>query len=330
MCATLMLGLAAVSMDVTAEQKNENGRKTAGTALPGRIWQDRGAVASLDLTYGAGGRAHAPDPAGTFTFVSEDLAGSNPKFVVVDGKGMRWKVKLGDESKPETAATRFVWAAGYFVDEDYYLAELTVKGMPTLQRGHKLISAGGVAHGARLERKPHDVEQDGDWSWFDNPFLGTREFNGLRIMMSFVNNWDLKQINNTVYVTGGERRFAVTDLGATFGHTGNALQRSRGVPKDYQKSTFVAKSHRDDIDFELNSRPPFFFAVAVHNYRDRTRMEKITQEIPRADAQWLGRMLSRLSDTQIRDAFRASGYDTADVETLARTVTRRIRALEAL
>ena len=76
--------------------------------------------------------------AGTFTFVSEDRTSSNPKFEVADGQGVEWKVKLGPEAQPETAASRFLWAAGYFADEDYYAAELTVKGLPTLQRGQKL------------------------------------------------------------------------------------------------------------------------------------------------------------------------------------------------
>ena len=106
-----------------------NVRTTDAATLPGRIWQDPGDTALLDLMYGAGGKAHAPDPTGTFTFVSEDPLASSPKFDVVDGQGVEWKVKLGQESQPETAATRFLWAAGYFTDEDYYLAELTVKGL---------------------------------------------------------------------------------------------------------------------------------------------------------------------------------------------------------
>ena len=39
---------------------------------------------------------------------------------------MKWKIKLGDEARPETVATRFLWAAGYFADEDYYLRDLRV------------------------------------------------------------------------------------------------------------------------------------------------------------------------------------------------------------
>ncbi len=287
-------------------------------------------MASLDLRYGAGGQAHAPDPAGTFTFVREDAGGTSPKFDVTDGQGVEWKVKLGQESQPETAATRFLWAAGYFADEDYYVATLTVKGLPELRRGREFVSPGGVVRGARLERKDAAVEKLGHWDWFDNPFVGRRELNGLRVMMSLLNNWDLKQTNNTVYVVNGERHYAVSDVGATFGNTGNALTRSKGVPRDYEPSKFIAKAAPTSVDFVLHSRPFFLCAFSMSNYRERTHMEQITRHIPRADARWLGQRLSRLTDDQIRDGFRAAGYGPADVETLTGTIRRRIAELGAL
>ena len=327
---TAILALAVLSAGVAAQKKDTSARKAAAATFPELIWRDPGDMALLDLKYGVGGAAEAPDPAGTYTFVSEDLAESSPKFNVTDGRGITWKVKLGEESQPETAATRFVWAAGYFVDEDHYMAELTVRGLPTLKRGQQYASPGGIVHGARLERKPTAVKKLGNWDWFDNPFLNQRELNGLRVMMSFVNNWDLKQVNNAVYAVDGERHYAISDLGASFGKTGNSMQRTKGVPTDYQGSKFISGHSRDFIDFELNSRPFILGIIAVSNYLERSRMEGITQHIPRADARWLGQRLSQLTDDQIRDAFRASGYGAADVDMLARTVRQRIAALEAL
>jgi hypothetical protein len=329
-CAILMLALAALSAGVTAQQKDTSAGQADAATLPERIWRDPGDTASLDLMYGAGGKAHAPDPTGTFTFIREDPLATSPKFDVVDGQGVEWKVKLGPESQPETAATRFLWAAGYFVDEDYYLAELTVKGLPTLRRGQDVVSSGGIVHGARLERKRTTAKKLGDWDWFHNPFLGQRELNGLRVMMSLLNNWDLKQVNNSIYVVDGERHYVVSDAGATFGKTGDKMTRSKGVPKHYADSKFIAKATPAFIDFVLHSRPLFLSAFAVCNYRERTRMEKITRHIPRADAKWLGQRLSVLTDEQIRDGFRAAGYGAGDVETLTRTIRQRIAALEAL
>ena len=44
---------------------------------------------------------------------------TSPKFDVEDDQHVQWRVKLGEEPQSETAATRLLWAAGYFVDEDY-------------------------------------------------------------------------------------------------------------------------------------------------------------------------------------------------------------------
>jgi len=326
----VVLAVGALAVSVTAQKKDSSAKNADAANFPQQIWRDPGDMASLDLIYGTGGKAHAPDPTGTFTFDKEDLAQTSPKFWVTDGQGVAWKVKLGAEPQAETAATRFLWAAGYFVNEDFYISDLTVKGLPKLQRGQEFVSSGGIVHGARLERKLATVTKLGDWDWFDNPFLGHRELNGLRVMMSLLNNWDLKAANNSIYAVDGERRYAVSDVGATFGNTGNSLTRSKGVPKDYERSAFIAKDSPDFMDFVLHSRPFFTGVVEASNYRERTKMEEITKHIPRADAQWLGQRLSRLTDDQIRDAFRAAGFGSQDVERLTRTIRQRFAALEAL
>src|SRR5437016_5202568 len=90
--------------------------KGSGTAV---MWRDPADIRARDLFYGPGGKEHQPH--GVFTFEKEDLEGTNPKFVVRDADGLKWKVKLGLEARPETVASRIVWAAGYYADEDYFL-----------------------------------------------------------------------------------------------------------------------------------------------------------------------------------------------------------------
>jgi hypothetical protein len=293
------------------------------------LWTDRGDVRALDLIGGPGGKEH--QPAGKFTFVKEDMNGSSPKFIVRDEQGVRWKAKLGQEVKSETAATRLVWAAGYFTDEDYYLPELHVDNMPKLKRGSEFVSGDGMVTGVRMERYLKGQKKDGNWSWFKNPFTGTKELNGLRIMMALINNWDLKEINNAVYQEKGERpRYVVSDLGATFGETGNTITRSKSNPEDYSKSEFIQKVTGDHVDFHLSSRPFFLTAIDVPNYNKRTRMQEVVKDIPIADAVWLGKLLQPLSDDQIRDVFRAAGYNDKDVEEDATVVKQRIMDLTRL
>src|SRR5690242_4513694 len=113
------------------------------------IWQYPADIASRDLYYGPGGKKHAPH--GQFSFAKEDLDGSSPKFTVEDRDGVRWKVKLGLEAQSETAATRIVWAVGYFTDEDYLIPRLRVLEMPErLHRGASLVDPDGWMLNARL------------------------------------------------------------------------------------------------------------------------------------------------------------------------------------
>jgi hypothetical protein len=292
------------------------------------LWHDRD-IGSLNLAYGPGGKEH--QPSGRFTFVKEDKQGTSPKFEVIDQQGIHWKAKLGEETKSETAATRLVWAAGYFTDEDYYLPELRVAKMPKLSRGHQFVSAGGLVRGVRLERKLKGEKKSGNWSWFKNPFVGTRELDGLRIMMAFINNWDLKEINNDIYAEkGGGSRYVVSDLGASFGETGNSITRSKSNPGDYSDTEFIQKVTPEHVDFFLSSRPFFLTAVDVPNYVTRTHMQDVAKHIPRTHAKWLGELLGRLSSQQIRDCFRAAGYSPEEVVDLVTVVQGRIADLKRL
>ena len=293
------------------------------------IWHDRGDAAALDLVSGPGGRAH--EPGGHLRFIEESRDGTSPKFEVEDEHGVRWKVKLGEEARSETAATRLLWAAGYVVDEDYYRPGIRVVGLPRLARGQEFVTDEGIVTGARLERQGGGGGERATWSWYDNSFVGTREFNGLKVMMALVNNWDLKDVNNRVFDTAeGGAQYGITDLGATFGRTGNIITRSKSVAKEYAETKFISKVSATHIDFVMQSRPILPFVFHLSAYRERTRMQDIVKGIPIADARWIGDRLGRLSAEQIRDAFRASGFSPGDIEVYTQVVVARIRALQDL
>jgi hypothetical protein len=298
----------------------------AGTTVA--LWGDRGDAAALDLLNGPGGREHQPGT--SFKFIKETEGGTSPKFEVEDENGAKWKVKLGHEAKSETAATRLVWAAGYNVDEDYYRPQIQVQGMKPLSRGQEYVSKEGIVRGARLERQDGQKKLS-NWSWYKNPFVGTREFNGLRVMVALINNWDLKELNNGVYAaSGAEGRYLISDLGASLGRTGNSFSRSRGVMKDYVETKFVKKVTPKDVDLVMHSRPFFLTIFNFPYYRTRTRMESVAKHIPIADARWIGTRLGQLSPEQIRDCFRAAGFSPEEVEGYTGIVMQRIEALKKL
>jgi len=296
-------------------------------ARPAVIRYDRGDAAAMNLLTGPGGRDR--EPGTNFRFIRESVSGTSPKFEVEDENGVTWKAKLGEEGPGETAAARLLWAAGYVVDEDCYRPQIRVRGMQALKRGQQFVSADGLVAGVRLERDVPGADTK-PWSWYDNPLLGTREFNGLRVMMALINNWDLKEINNGAAATAEGRVYSVTDLGSSFGRTGHVLHRSKGVATEYAESRFIDKVTPTHVDFVLHSRPFLPTAVHVTNYRFRARMESIVKDIPLADARWIGGVLGQLSEAQIGDCFRAGGFAPAEIAIYTEVVMRRIAALRDL
>lgn len=325
------LDKSAIQKEKGEKSAKKQSRAQAAAQLPAVLRRDPGDIASLDLVNGAGGAEHAPHPGAEYIFVKEDMNGTSPKFYVKDDGGVEWLVKLGEEAKPETAATRFVWAMGYFTDEDYFVPQIHVSRVPKLHRGSKDVAADGTVMNVRLKRQGPGLKKTQNWDWYNNPVLGTREFNGLRVLMALINYWDLTTVNNKVYATDTERRYVVSDLGASFGKTGAVSTRSKGVLKDYEDSKFLRERKADMVSFEMRTRPlPLLAPFERKNYEKRSRMEQIENNIPVADAAWIGSQLAILSPQQIRDAYRTAGFSADEVEGYTRTVQKRIADLNQL
>ena len=331
--ALLLLTCFAFSTPGGRAEKGEHGPDDA-VAAPGQVvlWTNPADLESRDLLYGAGGKEHVPH--GPFTFVKEDLDGTNPKFVVKDENGVKWKVKLGIESQPETAASRIVWAVGYFTTEDYFVADLKVSGMPArLHRGWKLVDPDGSVHNVRLKREPGKEEKKiGTWEWRHDPFTGTREWNGLKTLMAVINNWDLKDENNAIYQIGGRQIYMVSDLGASFGSAGRTWppEKSKGNIDSYSRSRFIRRLTPEFVSFQAPARPRWVLAVNPKEYLRRIHLEWIGKNVPRSDAKWMGSMLARLSQQQIHDAFRAAGYSPKEIDEFSDVLMHRITTLSDL
>jgi hypothetical protein len=300
------------------------------------LWREPQDIGSENLFYGAGGKEHSPH--GPFTFLKEDMDGTNPKYNVRDQDGVKWKIKLGPEARPETVASRFVWAVGYHTDEDYFLSEVQVLGLPArVHRGQKLIGEGGVMHNVRLKREEGEKKLD-TWRWRDNPFVGTRELDGLRVMMAVINNWDLKDDNNAIReeqrkdAEGAKRVYEVSDLGASFGSTGRgvSITKSKGNLRSYRRSKFIRKERPEFVDFNVPSRPGLLLVFNPHEFFSRMGLRWIGRDIPRQNARWVGDMLGELSREQIRDAFRSAGYDGEELDGFTLDFEERIAELKKL
>ena len=314
-------------------------RAEAANALPAVLWRDPGDIASRDLLNGAGGAKDAPDPRADYVFIEEDRSGTSTKFYVQDSNGVKWLAKLGVEAKPETAASRLVWAMGYFADEDYFVPQIHVQGLPKLRR--KMFGASpktGTVPNVRLKREVEGRKKVENWGWFDNPFVGTRELNGLRVLMGLINDWDLTTRNNKVYVAGQERHYVVSDLGATFGKTGwppfhvsFVPHGTKGALKDYEHARFIRDRTGDELTLQMHTKVPGFIRCFDRKYFNEYREAKqVEQGIPIIDAQWIGGLLARLTPLQIREAFRAAGFQAEESDAFAKVVEKRIAALNRL
>jgi hypothetical protein len=305
--AVVALLLLTCSPHAPAQDKPDK-KKSPPQGTP-VLWQEPGDIASRNLLLGSGGARMRPNLR-RLTFIKEEKGGWSKKYRVRDASGRVWVAKVGKEAQSETASTRLLWAAGYMTEITYLVPRVSIPGKGTFQN-------------VRFEARPENIEREGTWEWENNPFVGTRELQGLKVLMVLLNNWDTKDENNVLLAVpsrgGTELRYAISDLGATLGDTGKwpllwRFTRSRNDPAGFRGDKLIDEIKEDGrVDFEFSGKK-----------RD------IYNDITVEQASWIGRLLSRLSDAQLRDAFRAANYSPAEVLTLSRAVRARINELANL
>jgi hypothetical protein len=313
--AALILALAPHAVSVAKDSK-KNKAMPKGTPV---MWRAHN-VESLDLFDGPGGRDGRPDLR-RLRLVKEEKGGWSKKYRVRDASGREWVAKVGEEAQSETAAVRIVWAAGYVSEINYLVPCAHIPGAKSSKKVERCEGDG--FSNVRFEARPKGWKRLDPWKWKENPFVGMHQLQGLKVLMALLNNWDLKDANNVIiHAPGrgrGELRYVISDLGATLGKEGGGpgffwrITRSRNNPEDYAESKFIDKVERGYVDFHFTGKNSGMF-------------DKISVE----DARWVGELLSRLSDRQLADAFRAANYTPEEIRALTEVVRSRINALAAL
>ena len=273
-------------------------------APPGAtLWEEPSDVTAQDLFYGPWGRELAPDPQDTYTFVERKHTGINLGMTVRDSQGREWSVKqpypggVDAEGPVEVVVSRLLSAIGYHQPPVYYLPAFTLKddwGVHT-------------APGGRFRVHHPGLKDTGSWRWEDNPFVGSKPYQGLLVVLMMLNSTDLKNSNNTLYERKSgdrvERWYVVRDIGAALGDT-NRLAPRKGDPETFEQHPFVLGVNNGYVDF------------AYRGWYQKLVRDRITP----GDVAWASNLLAQLSDQQWRDAFRAGGYQPA-------VASRFIRAL---
>jgi len=293
--------------------------KQPGTPM---MWSEPKDIQHRNLFYGIGGKENAPDPSITYKFVRRISAGVQPKVVVEDNKGGRWILKTGPEARPETTATRIVWAAGYYVDQDYFLKTARITG-----------GKDSIEQDVRFERLNSADTDLGNWSWTSNPFVGTRELDGLKVVVALLRDVDLKKKNNQIRritLPDGSTKnvYYISDLGTTLGKTGTFLNKvfflrnappdkgdrnaTKADPDKFEKGDLIDAVEGDKVVFEAK----------VSTVKDALRGVSIE------NARWMGNILSQISRAQLCDAFRAGGFNEAETAMFVSTLQQRIQELQ--
>jgi len=295
-----------------------------------RLWRDPGPVETLDLTAGPGGPAQAPKP--PYRFIEEPAGGTQPCVSVLDASGRRWRVKWGPEVPCETFAVRLAWACGYFAEITHLVAAGRIDGATGLTRAASCVDANGAFADARFEADDPDVLklfEEHSWSWTDNPFVGSVELAGLKVLLMLISNWDNKDqrdvargSNTAIYVTRVSRwkreaQYLIVDWGGSMGRWGN---------------TVVTRGRWDADGFAAQT--PHFVTGVVNGFVQfgytGQRTGDARANIRPEDVRWLCRYLGRISDGQFRAALEASGATAGEVESFGASLRSRVEQLRAV
>jgi hypothetical protein len=248
-------------------------------------------IASRDLFYGPWGPERAPDAYSVYTFVERKQHGTNPGITVRDPRGREWHVKQpphseqGAEGPIEVALSRVLSAVGYHQPPVYFLPSITVKDAHGTH----------VEPGGRFRLSDTSIRPIDTWSWQQNPFVGTRPYQGLLVILMMFNSSDIKNENNVLYEVnepgaGPKHWYVVRDLGTALGETGR-LAPLRGDPDIFERQPFVLGVKDGVVRFNY------------HGWH-----QELLRRIDPQDVAFAVELVQQLTDEQWHDAFRAGGY----------------------
>jgi hypothetical protein len=290
------LAILALTMTLSAACAGVKVPKAQTTPKPpsATLWENPSNLAQRDLYHGPWGADHAPDPAGVYSLVERKHTGVNLGMTVKDAKGREWSVKqpfpggLDSEAPVEVALSRLLSAIGYHQPPIYYLPAFTLKD----DFGTR------VEVGGRFRLKDPAMKETGVWRWEDNPFVGTKPYQGLIVLLMMFNSTDLKNTNNSLYErrVGDlvEQQYLARDIGSALGDV-NPISPRKNNPDAFEKMPYILGVQNGHVQFAYSGW-----------YKNLVR-DRITPE----EVAWASELLGRLSDKQWQDAFRAGGYEPA-------------------
>lgn len=303
---SIMPAIFAVYIPMCAPQVAST--KQPSEAPMSQFWEKPTNLPAQDLYYGPWGREHAPDPNARYTFVAKKQTGTNPGMTVKDPSDREWSVKQpplsdrGAEGPVEVALSRVLSAVGYHQPPVYFVPDFVLADAAGTRR----------EQGGRFRLKLDALTKTGDWSWQQNPFVSTKPYQGLLVILAMFDSSDLKNVNNSLYQVRTrddwpQMWYVVRDLGTALGNTGRITPK-RNDPDVFERYEFIKGVKNGYVQFHY------------HGWHQELLDERITPD----DVEWATELLAGLSDQQWRDAFRAGGYEPAVADRFIRRLQAKI------
>ena len=162
----------------------------------------------------------------------------------------------------------------------------------------------------------NSMQNVGEWSWQQNPFVGTKPYQGLLAILMLFGSSDLKNVNNALYEvrTSGdeiETWYVVRDLGTALGETARLFPK-RGDPEMFGRHPFTSGVKDGFVEFNY------------HGWHQELVRGRITPD----DLAWATELLAGITRRQWADAFRAGGYEPAVADRFIRALLERIAECE--
>jgi hypothetical protein len=197
-----------------------------------------------------------------------------------------------------------------------------------LARARTCIAEDGGFTDARFELEDRSVRtlfDEHSWSWNDNPFVGTRQLSGLKLVTMLLSNWDTKDrrdvargieyrhLRSARRRWGREARYLITDWGGAMGRWGsNIVSRGRWDPAGFEAQTphFVTGVRDGFVNFGYQGQ----------------RTAEIARAISRSNTSaWFFRYARRLTEPVLRQGLLACGATEEEADLFARSLVERIR-----
>ena len=182
-----------------------------------------------------------------------------------------------------------------------------------------------------VSKEKDDSAQVGNWDFNGQDHPKLREVRAMGLLDAWLDNWDVRWGNTRLYLESrddGTYRLEhkVSDLGALFGNSAGMLRQVHGrwkqgpyqnVPNDYTWSF----THHQAAGKTT---------VPISNYMPASKIRPF-YEMNIDDARWMARRIAQLTETQIKSALIAAGYDAATARLLLeKLVSRRDKMIKDL